>query len=141
MAPAVEEVEDVTPGMVACTMLFCLAAGHFDLSIESVVACSGVLAAVVISATGSVWLGIVAGLVAGAMVGILNGLVIAKAQINALITTLATMQIVRGLGYIFSGGKAVGVRESSFFVLGNSSFLGIPTPVWITICCFVFFQC
>ncbi|MFI5392068.1 MAG: L-arabinose ABC transporter permease AraH, partial [Bacteriovoracales bacterium] len=31
-------------GMVATTMLFTLAAGHFDLSIESLIACSGVLA-------------------------------------------------------------------------------------------------
>ena len=32
-------------GMVSCTMLFCLAAGDFDLSVGSVVACAGVLAA------------------------------------------------------------------------------------------------
>ena len=34
-------------GMVGCTMLFCLASGDFDLSVGSVVACSGVVAAVV----------------------------------------------------------------------------------------------
>ena len=34
-----------TTGMVACTMLFCLASGHFDLCVGSVVACSGVLGA------------------------------------------------------------------------------------------------
>ena len=33
-------------GMVACTMLFCLASGDFDLSVEAVVAFAGVLAAV-----------------------------------------------------------------------------------------------
>ncbi|HEO70522.1 MAG TPA: L-arabinose ABC transporter permease AraH, partial [Candidatus Hydrogenedentes bacterium] len=90
-------------GMVACTMLFCLASGHFDLSVESTVACSGVLAAVVTNATGSVLIGIASGLVLGSLVGLLNGLVIAKGRINALITTLATMQIVRGLGFIVSG--------------------------------------
>ena len=36
-------------GMVACTMLFCLAAGDFDLSIGSVVACAGVIAIALIS--------------------------------------------------------------------------------------------
>src|SRR4030095_11059716 len=86
-----------TIGMVACTMLFCLAAGDFDLSIGSVVACAGVLAAVVMTRTGSISLGILAGLGLGAVSGYVNGFVVARLRINALITTLATMQIVRGL--------------------------------------------
>jgi L-arabinose transport system permease protein len=128
-----------TIGMVACTMLFCLAAGDFDLSIGSVVACAGVLAAVVITRTGSIALGVVAGLALGAVAGYTNGFVVARLKINALITTLATMQIVRGLGFIISEGKAVGIGQEGFFVLGNSAVLGVPTPVWITAACFVVF--
>lgn len=126
-------------GMVACTMLFCLASGDFDLSIGSVVACAGVVAAVVMNRTGSIALGIVAALGLGALVGVINGFVVAKLKINALITTLATMQIVRGLGFIVSGGSAVGIGHESFFLLGNSAILGIPTPVWITALCFAVF--
>jgi L-arabinose transport system permease protein len=120
-------------------MLFCLASGHFDLSVEAVVAFSGVLAAVVVNATGSITLGITAGIAAGGVVGVVNGVVIARFHINALITTLATMQIVRGLGYIVSNGQAVGITSETFSLLGTSSLLGIPTPVWITIACFVVF--
>ncbi len=126
-------------GMVACTMLFCLASGDFDLSIESVVAFSGVLAAVVINRTNNVWFGIEAGIVAGGIVGLVNGVVITRFHINALITTLATMQIVRGLGFIASGGVAIGVRNPDFFILGTRGFLGIPNPVWITALCFTAF--
>lgn len=126
-------------GMVACTMLFCLASGEFDLSVGSVVACAGVLAAVVMNATGSIALGVLAGLGGGALVGFTNGFVVAKLGVNALITTLATMQIVRGFGFIVSDGKAVGIRVDGFFSLGNSSLAGIPTPVWITIACFAVF--
>lgn len=128
-----------TIGMVACTMLFCLAAGDFDLSVGSVVACAGVLAAVVMTRTGSITLGILAGLGLGAASGFTNGFVVARLGINALITTLATMQIVRGLGFIISDGKAVGIAQEGFFVLGNSALLGIPTPVWITAGCFAVF--
>jgi L-arabinose transport system permease protein len=110
-----------TVGIIACTMLFCLASGDFDLSVGSVVAMSGVLAAVVVNATGSVPLGIAAGVLAGGLVGLVNGTVIAVLGINALITTLATMQIVRGLSYIVSQGKAIGVREEGFWVLGNTA--------------------
>jgi L-arabinose transport system permease protein len=128
-----------TVGMIACTMLFCLAAGDFDLSVGSVVAMSGVLTAVVINDTRSVALGIAAGVAAGGCVGLFNGFVIAQLGINALITTLATMEIVRGLAFIICNGVAVGVRLSSFYVLGSSQPLGVATPVWLMIGCFVVF--
>lgn len=78
-------------------MLYCTASGHFDLSIGSVLACSGVIASIVIRDTDSVFLGVSAALALGTVVGLINGIVIAKLRINALIATLATMQIVRGL--------------------------------------------
>lgn len=128
-----------TVGMVSCTMLFCLASGNFDLSIGSVVAFAGVVAAVVMQKTGSITLGVGAALGAGLFVGLLNGVVVAKAKINPLITTLATMQIVRGLAYIQSGGKTVGVVIEPFFALGSGQILGIPAPVWICGAFFVVF--
>jgi L-arabinose transport system permease protein len=126
-------------GMVACTMLFCLASGHFDLSVSSIVALSGVVAGVVINGTGSVILGIFAGILAGGVFGLLNGVIIAKAHINALITTLAMMHIARGFAYIVSGGQAMSIGNTKFFGLGNGIFLGVPSPIWITIACFAVF--
>jgi L-arabinose transport system permease protein len=128
-----------TSGMVACTMMLCLAAGDFDLSVGSVVAFAGVVGATVMNATGSVTAGVVVALACGAVVGFVNGLFVARLGINALITTLATMQIVRGLGFIVSDGRAVGIRTAAFFPLGNSAWLGVPVPVWLTIGCFVIF--
>lgn len=126
-------------GMVACTMLFCMASGDFDLSIESIVACAGVVAVVVVNSTGSVGKGIAAGVAVGTLVGVFNGLVISVLKINALITTLATMQIVRGLGFIASDGVAVGARVEAFFTLGIGQYLAIPYPIWITVFCFILF--
>ncbi|MFG1172641.1 L-arabinose ABC transporter permease AraH [Erwiniaceae bacterium CAU 1747] len=120
-------------GMVACGMLFCLASGDFDLSVASVIACAGVTCAVVINVSESLWIGVGAGLLLGVACGFVNGFVIARLKINALITTLATMQIVRGLAYIFSDGKAVGIEDERFFGLGYASWLGVPAPVWLTI--------
>jgi L-arabinose transport system permease protein len=126
-----------TVGMVSTTMLFCLASGNFDLSVGSVVAAAGVMAAVVMNATGSVALGVAGALGFGFVVGVFNGLIVAKARINPLITTLASMEIVRGLAYIVSDGKAVGVTQESFYALGSSALLGVPTPVWLCAACFV----
>lgn len=126
-------------GMVACTMMFCLACRDFDLSVGSIVAFAGLLCATIISGTGSIALGIGASLVAGAFIGAINGVIIAKLRINALIATLAMMEIVRGLGFIVSGGQAIGISNEAFFALGNTMFLGIPVPVIITILCFIVF--
>lgn len=128
-----------TTGMVACTMLLCLASGNFDLSVSSTVAFAGVVAAVVIRDSDSVALGITAAIACGALVGLVNGVVVAKGRINPLITTLATMQIVRGLAYIVTDGKTVGVTREAFYLLGNTRPLGIETPVWLCGACVVIF--
>ncbi|MCV9946635.1 MULTISPECIES: L-arabinose ABC transporter permease AraH [Rhizobium] len=129
----------VTIGIVACTMMFCLASRDFDLSVGSIVAFSGMIAVMVSNATGSIPVGLVAALLCGAVVGFVNGIVIARFRINALITTLATMQIVRGLALIASDGRAVGINDPDFYQLALSRFLTVPTPIWIMLILFILF--
>ncbi|MFM0176472.1 MULTISPECIES: L-arabinose ABC transporter permease AraH [unclassified Paraburkholderia] len=126
-------------GMVACTMMFCLASRDFDLSVGSTVAFAGVLCAMVLNATGNTFIAIVAAVAAGGVIGFVNGAVIAYLRINALITTLATMEIVRGLGFIVSHGQAVGVSSDTFIALGGLSFFGVSLPIWVTLLCFIVF--
>jgi L-arabinose transport system permease protein len=126
-------------GMVACTMMFCLASRDFDLSVGSTVAFSGVLCAMVLNATGNVWLAGSSAVLCGALIGFVNGFIIAYLRINALITTLATMEIVRGLAFISSNGQAVGVSNEGFILFAGTSFLGVSLPIWVTVICFVVF--
>jgi len=126
-------------GMVACTMMFCLASRDFDLSVGSIVAFAGVLSAMVINVTDSLWAAVAAALLSGAIIGCVNGIIIAYLRINALITTLATMEMVRGLAFITSHGQAVGVSNADFIFFAGSSFLGISMPIWMTLACFVLF--
>lgn len=129
----------VTVGLVACSMMLCLATRDFDLSVGSSVAFTGMMAVMVTNATGSIPLGVLGAIGAGAVVGLFNGIVIAKFHINALITTLATMQIVRGFGLIVSDGRAVGVKEPAFYNIALSNLFGIPTPIIILVIAFVVF--
>jgi len=126
-------------GSLATTMMLVLALGEVDLSVASIVAFAGVVAAVVTSSTGSVFIGVIGGVVAGGAVGAFNGLVIAKFGINSLIATLAAMEFVRGLAYITSGGDAVMITVPGFFDLGSASLLGLTLPVWTMLACFVIF--
>jgi L-arabinose transport system permease protein len=126
-------------GMVACTMMFCLASRDFDLSVGSTVAFAGVLCAMVLNATNNTFIAMAAAVAAGAAIGFVNGAVIAYLRINALITTLATMEIVRGFGFIVSHGQAVGVSSDTFIALGNLTFFGVSLPIWVTLVCFIVF--
>ncbi len=49
------------------------------------------------------------------------------------------MQIVRGLAYIISDGKAVGIEDERFFTLGYANWFGLPAPIWLTVACLIVF--
>jgi L-arabinose transport system permease protein len=95
---------------------------------------TGVLAAVVVNHTGSPVMGVAAGILAGGLVGLFNGVAIAQLGVNSLIATLATMQIVKGLGFIICNGIAVGIREPKFYEIGQGN-----NPTWVMVTCFVIF--
>ncbi|WP_428312939.1 L-arabinose ABC transporter permease AraH [Hydrocarboniphaga sp.] len=126
-------------GTIAVTMMLVLALGEVDLSVASIVAFSGVVAATITSASGSVVFGVAAGVAAGALIGFVNGVVIARFGINSLIATLASMEIVRGLAYIVSQGDAVIITQERFFLLGSTAILGLTIPVWVMLFAFVLF--
>jgi L-arabinose transport system permease protein len=119
-------------GMVACTMMMCLASRDFDLSVGSTIAFAGVLGAMILEATDSVWLAVGGALGAGALIGAGNGILIATLRVNALIATLATMLMVRGLAFIVSHGQAVGIANETFMSFGDTRLFGLPLPVIVT---------
>lgn len=126
-------------GMVACTMMLCLASRDFDLSIGSTIAFSGVLGAIILERTDSVMLAMGGGLLAGALIGAGNGVLIAYLRVNALIATLATMLMVRGLAFIVSHGQAVGIANERFIGIGDTRWFGLPLPVLVAGGCFLVF--
>jgi L-arabinose transport system permease protein len=126
-------------GGISVTMMLVLALGEVDLSVASIVAFSGVVASLCITASRSVALGVAAGVLAGAGVGLFNGVVVAKLRVNSLIATLATMEMVRGLAYIVSHGDAAIISEERFFRLGAGSLFGIGVPIWENLVLFLLF--
>jgi len=126
-------------GMVACTMMLCLASRDFDLSVGSTIAFAGVLGAMVLERTSSLPLAVIAGLGAGALIGAGNGVLIAYLRVNALIATLATMLMVRGLAFIVSQGQAVGINDDSFIAFGDARVFGLPLPIILCALCFLVF--
>src|SRR4030042_2726177 len=75
----------------------------------------------------------------GALIGLVNGLLVAKAKVNALITTLGMMPIFQGATVLVSNGFAVGVNTADFRFLGTTQLLGIPLPIIILVVLYVVF--
>ena len=125
-------VQSSIMAVIALGMTFVIIGGGFDLSVGSTVALSGCIAALVMVKAGLV-LGIVAGIAAGVLVGLINGVVIALLGVNAFITTLGTMVLVRGVVFLITAGAPVGDEglPSSFVAFGSERFLGIHYLVWV----------
>lgn len=114
-------------------MTFVILAGGFDLSVGSIVALSGCVAAATILKAG-ILLGVLAGVAVGALVGLANGLVITALRVNPFITTLGTMVLVRGVVFLFTGGEPVPSESTlpqAFLDFGVERFLGIHYLVWV----------
>lgn len=118
-------------GILVTGMMLLMIAGFFDLSIGSTLALAGVWAGVVVGWWG--WpaeTGLLVGLAVGACAGLINGLIVTRLGINALIATLATMSIFRGLTYV-TAGTGVTPIGNAFKAYGQSVLLGVQAPFWV----------
>jgi len=85
----------VATGTLGMTMI--IVAGGIDLSAGSVVALTGVSAAVILRAGYSSWVAVLAAIAIGGLVGAINGGIIARFKMMPFIVTLGAMETIRGL--------------------------------------------
>jgi putative multiple sugar transport system permease protein len=101
--------------IMALGMLLVIVAGHIDLSVGSVAAFTGAVAAVLTVNVGlPVWVVIPAVLMVGALIGAAQGYWIAYWRIPSFIVTLAGMLVFRGLTLWLLGGQNIGPFPKSF---------------------------
>jgi len=122
--------------VIALGMTFVIITGGIDLSVGSVYALGGVLAAY-----GSQY-GFVAALllplaVCG-LIGLINGVLVARAGLAPFIVTLATLLFARGLllALTSEGSTTYTISDEAFLALGSGTFLGLGLPVWIAVVLF-----
>jgi ribose transport system permease protein len=118
-------------GILVVGMMLLMIGGAFDLSIGGILALSGVVSGVLIGQSDwGVPAGVAAGLGVGAAAGLVNGLIVTQVRINALIATLATVGIFRGITQLISGTGVAPISDS-FASIGQSELLGFQMPFWI----------
>jgi simple sugar transport system permease protein len=127
--------------LLSLAVMLSMLTGGIDLSIVSISAISAIVMAKLFSTTGaattgtaSAWqiLGIaLAGLATGAACGLVNGFLIAKLRITPILATLATLQLLNGIGIAWTGGTTLYGMPNDFLKLGSGMFLQIPIPILI----------
>ncbi len=124
-------------GFIALGMTFVILTGGIDLSVGSLLAVAGVIAASL--ADRGLFVALAAAVGCTTLLGLVNGLVIAKARIQPFIVTLAMMIAARGLALAYTGEQSVRVgREASGFAeLGRGKLdlgvFSVPYPVLILV--------
>jgi ribose transport system permease protein len=118
-------------GIIAAPATLLLVSGNFDLSVGSGVALVGVVMAWG-AANYGIGPAVAMAFVTGLLIGVVNGFSVTVIGINALITTLAMLAILRGLALVLAEGQTL--LLSDFNWPGNARpFLDIPLPVFVFI--------
>jgi ribose transport system permease protein len=116
-------------GIIAAPATMLLIAGQFDLSVGSAAAfCGAVLASLALH--NDMAFAVPVAILAGVGIGILNGFLVTVIGINALITTLGTLAVFRGLTQVLTDGQTLGVEHFSGLGTARPLF-NIPLPVYI----------
>lgn len=140
--------------ILAIGVTFVILAGGIDLSVGSVMALCGMVAATFATSStlhsgvlagaidsGSILhtaaFATVAGVLAGALLGGVNGLLVARFALPSFVATLGMLSMARGLTLIYSDGRPIPNLSSDFRWLGGGDIAGIPVPVVILAIVFV----
>lgn len=116
--------------IVAVGMTFTILTAGIDLSVGSVMALAGALAAgLAVRQDLGTYGGIGLALAAGMGVGAINGLLIIKGGMPPFVATLAMLAIGRGLTLVYTEGRPIAGIDKSFIFWGTGQVLGIPMPV------------
>ena len=123
---------------LATGMTMVIILGGIDLSVGSVIALSGVVAAGCVVNFGlPEAVGFIAAIAVGAAVGLFNGFIICKTDIPPFIVTLASMNITKGIALVLTGGAPIRCMTDAFKFPGAGYVGPVPTPVILMFIIFI----
>ncbi len=115
---------------LACAMTLVIILGGIDISVGSVIALSGVVTGGLIAFNGwGVVPAVLMGVLVGVLFGVFNGFLISTTPLPPFIVTLSTMNIARGIAYVYTGGSPIRVMSDEFNFIGSGYLGPIPMPV------------
>lgn len=127
--------------IIAVGMTLVILTSGIDLSVGSVLALTGAVAASIVGLEVNVFVAVAGALLLGAVIGGVSGVIVAKGKVQAFIATLVMMLMLRGTTLVYSEGSPInlGFNESAeaFEWFGIGTPLGVPAPIWIMALVFI----
>lgn len=116
--------------LIAGGMTLTLIAAEIDLSVGSVVALVGSLAALLSVNFGAPWpLVLLGAIAAGAFVGVINGWFTTRLGMPSFVATLAMLGIARGVALLITQGKPIYGLPDAIAWLGQGELWIVPVPI------------
>ncbi|MER9728909.1 ABC transporter permease [Mesorhizobium sp. M0217] len=122
------------PGMLAIGMVFVLALREIDLSVGWIFHLAALLTAFLLAAGIDPWLAALAGVLLGAGLGLVNGLLVVALRLPAIVVTLGTFAMFRGVAAVAVKMQATAPASpgGDFFEIVHGKLFGlVPTAVFV----------
>ena len=114
---------------LALGQAFVLLTGGIDLSTGSVIALTGMTAALVMRSGMPWWLAALTAIAVGALVGLINGSLVHFLKLPPYIVTFSAFGYAASIPLILTGANSVNVADPMFAFIGRGSLFGVPMPV------------
>jgi len=131
--------------VLAASIMIVLAVGqavvvitrNIDLSVGSVLGLSAFAVGSLLQAAPGVpvVVALLVGLAFGAVCGLVNGVLVRFGNVPALVVTLGTLYVFRGIGFFWAGGQQINADElpPGFLSFGTAAVLGVPWLILIAL--------
>jgi ribose transport system permease protein len=119
--------------ILACGLAFLIAMRELDLSVGSMLGLTVICAALLQQDGLNPWLTALMALGIGAGLGLVNAILVQGIGIPAIIATLGTLSMFRGLAEALSNGQQITnvPITSNFYSIVGGNFLKVPVGVWV----------
>ncbi len=130
-------------GLIALGMTFVILTGGIDLSVGSIVALAGLVAAALAKGSSSntlsldaatvagypVWVAAIAAAGVGLMAGLLQGAAVTTLNVPPFVVTLGGLSVFRGAALLYSGGGPISAFDAGYRYWGQGKVGPVPVPV------------
>ena len=124
-------------GLLAVGQTLVLITRNLDLSVGSVLGLAAFMTGDLLASNPDLPIPLifVLGMLLGSGAGIVNGVLVAYGRIPALVATLGTLWVYRGIAFVWTGGSQVNAENlpGDFLAIGTGTVAGVPTIALFTI--------